>query len=219
MDILSFPLFFRLKAETAEKLKSYGREILLREGEVLHTVHDACLSISFVMKGKLSITRMLPSGKEYHLRTLKEGDSFGEAAALSSDAHYPGWITALTATKVFEINIDHIVSFMDYPDFRRHFLKDIADHSLFLVRRLELVNLKSIREKIAWYLINSIEAERSPHTITLNKGELASLLGNSREAVSRVLTEIEKEGILRRTGARDVEIVELEKLEDILLRS
>ena len=48
--------------------------------------------------------------------------------------------------------------------------------------------------------------------LVLTRGEIASLLGLTIETVSRKLTKLEKTGIIRREGARGIEIRDVSAL-------
>jgi CRP/FNR family transcriptional regulator len=46
----------------------------------------------------------------------------------------------------------------------------------------------------------------------LTRGELASLLGLTIETVSRQLTQLERDGMIRRNGPRGIELVDAARL-------
>ncbi len=233
-ELKDFTLLSRLHDDQLEKVRKRGRVIELDTHAVLHTPHDSCKNVSFVLAGRLAISRILPSGKEYVIRTLSEGDSFGEMVAFSRDAAYPGWIIAASSCTVLEIENTLLLECMGDREFLQAFLEELSRHTLHLLQRLEFLNLKTIRQKIAGYLLSRLDTvygaapndwdgayplskiPKEPMVAAVPKAQLAKLLGNSREAVSRELARLEKEGVLERKG-RNVNILNVHRLEEILM--
>jgi CRP-like cAMP-binding protein len=233
-ELKDFTLLSRLRDDQKEKVRKRGRVIELDTHAVLHTPHDICRNVSFVLAGRLAISRILPSGKEYVIRTLSEGDSFGEMVAFSRDAVYPGWIIAASSCRVLEIENTLLLECMGDREFLQAFLEELSRHTLHLLQRMEFLNLKTIRQKIAGYLLSRLDTVyevspddrvatyplsktlKEPLVTAVQKTQLAKLLGNSREAVSRELARLEKERVLERQG-RNIKILNLQLLEDILM--
>ena len=51
--------------------------------------------------------------------------------------------------------------------------------------------------------------------LPLTRGEIAALLGLTIETVSRQLTALERDGVIRRNGARGIELVDAARLEAV----
>jgi CRP-like cAMP-binding protein len=76
-------------------------------------------------------------------------------------------------------------------------------------RLLELAG-KSAVEQLVHFLLHE-SAERDELTVDLTQDELAATLGVSRQTVSRVLRDLEKENVVSRERRR-IRILDLEKL-------
>jgi CRP-like cAMP-binding protein len=73
----------------------------------------------------------------------------------------------------------------------------LGEKNVNLNRKLELLMLKGMREKIASYLINeSGERGSSMFQIILNRTELADYLNVSRTSMCRELARMKEEGLI-----------------------
>lgn len=82
------------------------------------------------------------------------------------------------------------------------FLSLIAHQVIELRQRLELMKVRSAKDRVLLYL--DLNAEAGGRTVEL-RGELqdiASELGLTREALYRTLTALTRAGAIKRTGAR-----------------
>jgi len=80
-------------------------------------------------------------------------------------------------------------------------LADMGDRLQFLAQRLRMSQFGSIRQKLALYLIDHSPADRrSPVRIPNTRQELADIFGVARPSVSRVISELEQEGVIETHG-------------------
>jgi CRP/FNR family transcriptional regulator, dissimilatory nitrate respiration regulator len=197
-----------LTEQEMQRVEREGRRINLDAGDILHTPHDFCRGISFLCSGTLSINRMLPSGAQYCIRVLNAGETFGEMAAFSADALYPGWIIADSAAEVLELDVQLLLECLANRSFLTGYLEHLSVHTLSLLDKLEFLSLKTIRQKLASYILKELDKQQriSEHgaamQLEVSRGTLSEMLGSSREAVSRVLAELEREGAIQRSRRR-----------------
>jgi len=190
-----------LTEQEMQRVEREGRRINLDAGDILHTPHDFCRGISFLCSGTLSINRMLPSGAQYC-------KTFGEMAAFSADALYPGWIIADSAAEVLELDVQLLLECLANRSFLTGYLEHLSVHTLSLLDKLEFLSLKTIRQKLASYILKELDKQQriSEHgaamQLEVSRGTLSEMLGSSREAVSRVLAELEREGAIQRSRRR-----------------
>jgi CRP/FNR family transcriptional regulator len=85
---------------------------------------------------------------------------------------------------------------------------------------LAAVTRRTAGQRVAGFLLamaraaNDTECHPSfDFDMVLTRGEIASLLGLTIETVSRQLTRLEREGVIRRKGARGILLLDAERLE------
>jgi CRP/FNR family transcriptional regulator len=82
--------------------------------------------------------------------------------------------------------------------------------------QIENLSLKEVPARLASYLILLSKEQETDKTITLSisKGQLASLLGTIPETLSRIFSKMESLGYFKVNG-RDIELLNLEGLEEL----
>lgn len=179
-------------------LREYTRdEIIFRQG-------DESRQVYFVLKGKVRVFKISPSGSETSIDIFSGNDVLGELAALDNR---PRSATAKAITSVSLLT-------MAQEHFLRH-LQAMPGLALGLARVLaqKLRWTAAYAESIAQFdaagrllhiilLNNERYGERDPDrlrsvvNIGLNQSDLASMIGARREWVNRILSDWRKRGLL-----------------------
>ncbi len=82
-----------------------------------------------------------------------------------------------------------------YDEFMIAFLAYISNRVSFLSDKLRLVSLRTIRAKLAYYLLKESEGEKS-FQLKTTKESIARLFSVSRPALVKVMMEMAEEGII-----------------------
>ena len=191
-------------------LRNYRRgEIVIHEGEP----GDALFA---VVEGFVKVYVTSIDGDEMVLVTLSKGDTFGELAVIdggvrsaSAQAVEPSTLLVLTRESLLGVLRDH-------PAMAVALLRSVGR----LVRRLtdqasDLVFL-DLHGRVAKYLCTLCDkapAGARAFDLHLTQGELASMVGGSRQSVNQILRSFEEAGIVQIHG-REV----LVRREDLLRR-
>lgn len=90
------------------------------------------------------------------------------------------------------------------PDFANEILIDICKNELEIYNRCASRTQKQIRGKIADFLIELSDTiyKSDTFTVPLSQEEIGNLIDASRESVSRVFSEFEKDGIISISGKK-----------------
>lgn len=202
------PIIKDLNLEDKEKIINVSTLRILQDGEVLYRPTDTCSKLTFLFSGRLKVVKILPSGKEIVVDILSAGVLFGEACAFIGEK-YPAWISAAGEAKVLEIPLDSVLEFAAKREFLLPLLAEMARKSFILQRKIELFSLRTVKEKVAFYLLSLSEKQGSMHLVLdTSKTLLAKEIGSCREAVSRTFHLLESDGIIRSEGPRKVEIID-----------
>ncbi len=199
------------KKEIENNLFKLGKIKRLKKGEVLHNPTDKCVALGRVEGGNLKFSRILSNGKEIVIREFCPGELFAELIVFTGE-YYPGWLIASEDSYVTEVPLPPLLEYLKESDSLISFISGISQKLSHLSKTIEILSLKTIRQKIAYTLLLH---QRSEFEIPPNISEYAVRLGCSREAVSRALAEMESEKIIIRDD-KDIKIAQLELLEDLL---
>lgn len=102
----------------------------------------------------------------------------------------------------------------EYESFMLAFLSYISNKVSFLSEKLRLVSLRTIRAKIAYYLLKESGGEKS-FRLKTSKESMARLFGVSRPALVKVMMEMAEEGLID-VDRRDIQINDRATLQKML---
>ncbi|ANV85620.1 hypothetical protein AWQ21_09485 [Picosynechococcus sp. PCC 7003] len=177
-------------------------------------------SVYFIQTGWVKIRTYNLDGKEITLNILGAGELFGEMAALEEATRSTDVIT-LTATTISSIPAADFVELVHTEPLVGVRLAQLMAKRLRQVnRRLQVRETNSLA-RVADILVFLAESQGQStdqgeiQIPSLPHRELSSLSGLARETVTRVLTKLEKKGLIRRTPDA-VFIPNLRALDDII---
>jgi CRP-like cAMP-binding protein len=171
----------------------------LTAGEVLFHQGDPALAIFTVETGRLRIVRHTLQGKMVTFQVARSGESFAEAA-LFADI-YNCDAVAEVASRVAAYPKPLLLELLhDYPELTQDFMVRLVKQIQCLKVRLELRDIPSAHERVLQYLRLMAEpADKLTINFDRPLKDIASELGLTPETLSRVLTRLEKEGVITRT--------------------
>ena len=171
------------------------KQIKLHQDDIFHDVHEKCRSLGKVSSGRLRLSRILSSGREIILKEFLPGELIGELLMFTGN-FYPGWLIATEETTIVEVPFSSVLDFLRESDSLISFMNSIALKNNHLVDKIEILSFKTVKEKIAFSLLLYGELK-----ITSVK-ELADNIVCSREALSRTISEMEKDGMIQKKADR-----------------
>lgn len=174
-----------------------------RRDELIFLQGEKGDSLFIILSGKVKVISQSDDGKEVILAILGKDEIFGEMALLDGRARC-ATVIALADTETLVLSEDHFrMLFITIPDF---FMK-IVRLFLFRIRsansQIEHLAFCSVRERLIRMLLFWAEERgvKSPAGISFalphSKTDISSLIGTSRESVSRTLKELVELGLIQ----------------------
>lgn len=191
-----------------------------RPDELLLIEEDWGNSVYLIVQGWVKIRSYNPEGKEVTLNILGPGDIFGEMAVLLSTPRSSD-VLSLTSVEVgcFPAN-DFMTLIQTEPLVGLRLTQIMAKRLQQINRRLRMRESDSGARVVDVLLFlaegrgqssaTGIEIPKLPHQ------EIASLSGLTRETVSRVLSKLEKKGLIERSSRDVICLPNLPALEKLL---
>lgn len=182
-------------------LKNQGRKVTCRPGEWLFQSGDPADGLYLVTAGEIRITKMDEQGKEIEVVRLGPGDFFGEAILFVSP-EFPAFAQAVRESDVVFLDKDSLFRSLEtVPGLARDLLTLLARKCLVLNRRIEALNLQTVRQRLIRFLLSHCHGERSCTVrLDIKKAELAQLLGTISETLSRNLKQLQESGLIEVEG-------------------
>lgn len=214
--LLSSPLF---RSFNSTELGSLFRELDARVRDYAKDASVAfegedCQHIGIVLEGQLELHNLYPSGRTVTVTALGPGDTFGEAILFSAQHRYPISITSIQKTKVLFISRQALLTGLTRtPALLENFLALLSGKLFMLNRRVRLLSMDSIRQKLCDYLMVLYKQQKTKKLrMPVNRQKLADLLGIQRPSLSRELIHMKEEGLLD-YDKHTVTLLDLEALE------
>ncbi len=173
-----------------------------RRHEVIFHAGDPGDALFIVVSGSLKIVLPSPEGNEAIIATLRPGDFFGELAVLDGEPR-SATAVALEATELEALARAPFLELVHtQPALRLALLTGLAGELRRLTRHVEELHFLALPGRLAMRLVELAReaagpgpgAELSWH---YTQSELASMIGGSRQSVSRLLGDLSAEGLLR----------------------
>jgi len=172
-------------------IKIYAKnELIVRQG-------DVCDSLYMLTQGSVKTEMITENGNILGIEIIKAPRPLAPAFLFSDNNHFPVDVTALEEVEIMKIPKEEILRLMmTNPDFMKQFLTHNSNRTQFLTNRLQLLSIKTIKGKIAHFMLESMTDEGKTFTINRNQTELAEFFGVARPSLARSLSELIQDGII-----------------------
>lgn len=159
---------------------------------------DISKRLGILLKGEAIIEHINSEGHLMTVASFKRGDTIGGNRMFADDNAFPMTISAKEDTEILFIDKEVVLKLcQEDRTFLEYFLKDIANKSDILSRRIKSLKFLSIEEQIIAFLKKQMALEDSPiFDIKISKKEWAELMGVQRTSLSRALQKMKKKGWL-----------------------
>lgn len=198
----SAPFFTGLPEAAVEKAIANVVTRTHPPNQVLVLENDWGSSVYFILNGWAKIRTYNLDGKEVTLNILGQGELFGEMAALDEVPRSTDVIT-LTTTMVGSMPAQDFVKLIKTEPLAGLRLAQLMAKRLRQVNRRLRLRESDSTSRVADTLLFMVEGqgksrEQGTEIPNLPHRELSSLSGLARETVTRVLTKLEKKGLIVR---------------------
>jgi CRP/FNR family transcriptional regulator, dissimilatory nitrate respiration regulator len=172
----------------------------LARGEFLFRQGDKVQAIYFIEEGRLRLDRHTFDGRSLVFGTNSAGEFFVEAALFAAIFHCDAVATEPSRVRIYPKAA--VLQALDTaPSDALSFLKLMAHQVVEARQRLELMKIRSAKERVLLYL----DLHSGPQGLLTLESELQDIageLGLTREAFYRTLASLERAGAIKRSGAR-----------------
>jgi CRP/FNR family transcriptional regulator, dissimilatory nitrate respiration regulator len=169
----------------------------LTAGQLLFHQGDRTRAIFVVISGQISLMHYTDAGRSIKHYEVRTGESFAEAALFnevydcSAIADVPSRIATFPKQAFLS-------TLRQYPELSEGLIAQLAQRFHQAKVLLTLRSIRSARDRVLHYL--EIEAHPKGKTVNLDKSlkDIAEEIGLSQESLSRVLTQLQKDGVISR---------------------
>ncbi|MDF2540794.1 MAG: hypothetical protein K0S47_512 [Herbinix sp.] len=178
------------------QVKSYHSD------EYVFFTGDQINYVGIVLSGMVQIIKESVAGNKHILAFLGPSHLFAEGIVCTVKRMSPVTVQVKEAAKILFVPYERIIkscgnSCNFHISLIQNMMVVLGEKNMNLNRKLELLTLKGMREKIASFLLNeSAENGSSMFQTMLNRTEMADFLNVSRTSMCRELGRMKEEGII-----------------------
>jgi CRP/FNR family transcriptional regulator len=189
---------FKSSPVIKEKLFTYGRRRAFKEGDTILQENAYIKSIPIVVKGSIKVIRTDEDGREILLYYIKAGESciMSFLGAMHDDTSKIKAVAEEDCEILFIPNDKVSLLLKEYPEWLDYIFR--LYHKRF-EELLEVVNeiaFKKMDERLLNFIQKKCELTQSK-TLSITHEQLANELGTARVVVSRLLKQMEDEGLVK----------------------
>ncbi len=216
-DVLAQCFLFRgLPDAHIDQLASIGQLRSFSKKEAIFFQGEPAEGFYVVLSGKIKVFKLSGEGREQILHIFGPGEPFGEAAVFAG-ALFPANASAMENTHAFYLpraGFERLLR--ENPSLSLNLLAILSRRLMLFARMIGDLSLKEVPGRLATYLLIASAKRGGTDTITLDmtKTQLASLLGTIPETLSRILSKMQKSGLIVVKGSQ-IEIKNRQELESI----
>ncbi len=170
--------------------------------EYIFFAGDEINFIGIVLSGRIEIMKENLAGNKHIVAILGPSDMFAEGIVCTMKRIAPVTVRVNEEAKILHIPYERVIktcgNVCEYHfNLVQNMMVVLGEKNVNLNRKLELLTLKGMREKIASFLMNEAgDRGSSMFQIMLNRNELADYLNVSRTSMCRELARMKEEGLI-----------------------
>jgi len=190
-----FPAFRNSPDELIRDLLAAGRRQVVPAAKQIYAEGDSCSAIAFVLSGEVRVYKIGQTGREITLYEIGPGETcILNASCILSGQNYPANALTSAETDLLLVPADVFQRMVGAQEELRNFVFTLLSRRLSGVMELvEEVAFGRMDERLRDYLIEKSADDRLETT----HQKIANDLGTSREVVSRLLKDLERQGRVR----------------------
>src|SRR5664280_925049 len=212
------PLFKGLSPDEIEKVldnvphnvnKFQSGSMICLSGE---HVNSLMVVISGIVKGEMADY----AGRVIKIEDIAAPDTLAPAFLFGSRNRFPVNVIAVSSAELLLISkTDFLKLLMNNDKILVNFLDMISNRSQFLSEKIKFLNFKTIKEKLAHYILQKAGKDRSSVKLSLTQNDLADFFGVTRPSVARAIGDLEEDGYIAAKG-KLITIVNKKGLSDLV---
>ncbi len=215
--IAAIPLFQGVAEEHRRELAAIAEERTFARGRMIFSEGDEATGFYVVVSGRARVFKVSPEGKEQILNIFGPGEPFGEAPVFAGE-QFPANASALEDSHILFFPRPAFIGLIqETPSLALNMLAVLSRRLRKFANLIEGLSLKEVPGRLAGHLLYFSEQDGGADNLRLDvsRGQLASLLGTIPETLSRILSRMASEGLIRLEGSREIRIMDREALEEL----
>jgi CRP/FNR family transcriptional regulator len=211
-------LFDGLGPGDMSEITSAARALRKERGEFVYMPGDRAETVYVLRKGRIKLSVLSESGKEFAIDIFQPGDIFGEFAIVD-EATRSNMAQALDDALMWVFGKRDFVRFLETrPKLAMNYIRLVGDRRRRMEKKLSDITTKDVAARVCELLHEISTSPAAPPAaadellVPLTHQDVASLIGASRQTTTTVLNDLERRGIIE-LGRGWIRVTHLKELQ------
>lgn len=179
---------------------------------------EECNKLFIVLKGSVKGEMTDYTGKTIKIEDIEAPRPLAAAFLFGKNNYFPVTVIANEKVELLSIaKLEFLKLLQQDSRILTNYLNSISSRTQFLSQRIKFLSFRTIRQKIAHYLLDLAGDRLAIVELPLSQAQLAEFFGVTRPSLARALGELDQEGLIE-VQRRTVRILDKQKMNDLLLR-
>ncbi len=202
------PLFAPLATEQLERLQQQAQLVSLEKGHHAHRQGETVQQFGLLVSGSLKLFRIMQTGQEKIFQILGPGGCFGENALFLPDHQYICTAQAIQDCEILLLPAALLRQLVtETPALAGNLIRRLAHCEADCMEALEILSLNKSMHRVIRYLLaqalqDCTDCSALQFELPAAKRLIASQLSIQPETLSRILRQLELDGVVQLNGRR-----------------
>lgn len=171
--------------------KSYKDEVIVSAG-------DEVKNLYIILSGSVRGEMIDYSGKTIKIEDIEAPQPLAAAFLFGKENRFPVTVTANKKAELLAIPVAEFLRLLQFNTrLLRNYLNNISTRAQFLSQKLQFLSFKTIKEKVAHFLLQKADDKFYSFELKNTQQQLADMFGVTRPSLARVLSEMQHEGLIK----------------------
>jgi CRP-like cAMP-binding protein len=194
---------------TPHRFRSY------QSGALISLSGDQVNNFMLVLEGVVKGEMVDFTGRVIKIEDIYAPGALASAFIFGNRNRFPVNVIAVSNAKILIIEKSEFLTFLRKNDrILLNFLDIISNRSQFLSEKIKFLNFKTIKGKLAQYILHKAGNDKNEFVLDRTQNDLADFFGVARPSIARVIGELEEKGLLLIKGKR-VKILDKKGLSEL----
>jgi CRP-like cAMP-binding protein len=197
------PLFKGLNNESIELILSVVPHKVrkFRSGSLIAQSGDKVDSLMVVINGIVKGEMIDYAGRVIKIEDIPAPGALASAFMFGQRNKFPVNVICISDTQLLVIDkSDFLKLLMGNDKILVNFLDMISNRSQFLSEKIKFLNFKTIKEKLAQYILQKAGADGTIIKLEITQNDIADFFGVARPSIGRALRDMEERGLIEAHG-------------------
>lgn len=194
------PVFRGVSRETTESLiQSIHYQVRkFKKDEVVAHAGQAVQDLMIMLNGSVRGEMIDYSGKVVKIEDIEAPKPLAAAFLFGNENKFPVTVSANEEVMILVVPVEEFLKVLQNDaQVLKNYLHNISTRAQFLSRKIHFLSFKTIKEKVAHFLLETAGEKLHSFELKQTQQQLADLFGVTRPALARVFGEMQKEELIK----------------------